>query len=382
LAAPAEFSSSRAALAFDSHGPSSPRIRIAPSRGVGVGILPCWRRAYSGTVPLRLNRFLFDPCEIDSNEDDIASLGVGDEGPPPHPTVTLRKDDYRTVHAAKVLGLQNGDRLRAGVVGEAGGCNNEDGVEGLVTDEATVQWMPEGKIKKAEPTRNGEPPGSLKITLNSLVPPPDDAASSSALSVSLILALPRPLQLGRLLPMIAQMGVDHLVLTGAKKVPKDYFGSHFFRKPNELRRCLVEGLCQAGDVRLPKVTVVRSLKQFLEDDADALFPPGESSRAFAHPQRMGQPALPRLRDVAFPHGSDPKLPKMVLAVGPEGGWEEDYEIDMLKKHGFQQVTLGTRVLRSDVAVVSLLGLAHDACAARAATDTNIGECESTTVNPI
>lgn len=50
--------------------------------------------------------------------------------------------------------------------------------------------------------------------------------------------------------MISQMGVDHLVLVAAKKVPKDYFGSHLFRRPEELRRLLIEGLCQCGEVRI------------------------------------------------------------------------------------------------------------------------------------
>jgi hypothetical protein len=55
--------------------------------------------------------------------------------------------------------------------------------------------------------------------------------------------------------MIAQMGVDTLVLTAARKVPKDYFGSHLFRKPELLVERLIGGLCQAGDVQLPQVHV-------------------------------------------------------------------------------------------------------------------------------
>ena len=57
-------------------------------------------------------------------------------------------------------------------------------------------------------------------------------------------------------------------------------------------------------------------------------------------------------------------PKILLAVGPEGGWAEPYELDMFQEHGFQQITLGTRILRSDVAVISLLSLAHDICTRR------------------
>ena len=47
--------------------------------------------------------------------------------------------------------------------------------------------------------------------------------------------------------------------------------------------------------------------------------------------------------------------------------EEPYELDMFERMGFQRVSLGSRVLRSDVAVVSLLALAHEACASDSGT---------------
>jgi 16S rRNA (uracil1498-N3)-methyltransferase len=275
-----------------------------------------------------LNRFLFDPSELEEDET----------------TVILPKDDFRTVHAAKVLGLQNGDTIRAGVVSKE-----------LLTDSATIQWLPEGKVKKAEPLGDGSPPGSLKISMLNLEEPP----AQMDLKVSLLLALPRPLQLGRMLPMISQMGVDQLILTGAKKVPKDYFGSHLFRKPELITEKLVEGLCQAGDVRLPNLWIRKNVRDFLAQELDVLFPKDEFARVIAHPQRASDTSpAKRMKDVVFPKLGDKRL---LLAVGPEGGWEEPGELDKFHELGFQQVTLGTRVLRSDVAVVSLLSLGNEAC---------------------
>jgi RsmE family RNA methyltransferase len=258
--------------------------------------------------------------------------------------VILPRDDYRTIHAAKILSLKNGDTVRAGLVERE-----------LLTDTATIEWIPEGKVKKAEPLDNGDPPGSLRVKLNDLKPPP----LQSDLQVSLLLALPRPLQLGRMLPMIAQMGVEHLVLTGADKVPRDYFGSHLFRHPHQLTEKLVEGLCQAGDVRLPRVWIRKNLRDFMAQEIDVLFPPGEYARVIAHPQRSNSNEVPkRVKDVVFPAEACPR--RILVAVGPEGGWTEPDELDrFVQRHNFQQVTLGSRVLRSDVAVVSLLSLAHD-----------------------
>ena len=348
-----------------------------------------YKYLHTSTV-IHLNRFLFDPSEID---DDSLSNTEG------CPTVTLPKSDYRTIHAAKILRLLNNDTLRAGIVLDNSIAmktshnnkfnqtiidglirplsSNGDKFGGMITDKATITWIPEGNIKKAEPTKNGDPPGSLKITLNELISSKDHdknvpSHGDKSPQVSLILALPRPLALGRLLPMISMMGIDHLVLTSAQKVPKDYFGSHLFRKPNQIRDLLIEGLCQAADVKIPSVTVVNRLKPFIEDDLDNLFPKHEWARVIAHPLRKDQNddhKVLLMDDIQFPSPamndeSQSYKPKILLAVGPEGGWAEPYELDMFQEHGFQQITLGTRILRSDVAVISLLSLAHDVCTRR------------------
>ena len=302
-------------------------------------IEPITNRQIHRTTSLNLNRILFDTSEIDegsasasSSTDDMECLA----------TVTFSKDDYRTIHVAKILGLQNGDTIRAGAVrsptttmaeAEADSNDQQQLLAGLITDEATVTWLPEGKIKKAQPTKNGDPPGSLQLSIP--CPPKTslwnerngtkstiheeeeedssiDDRTSDVPSVSLLLALPRPLQLGRILPMVSQLGIDQLVLTNAKKVPKDYFGSHIFRKPEVLRNLLVEGLAQSGDVRLPNVTVTKRLKIFMEDELDTLFPPGEVARVIAHPQRKGVSEVVRMSNIKFP-GDGPR--RVLVAVG-------------------------------------------------------------------
>jgi hypothetical protein len=269
-------------------------------------------RNFHRSTNLMLNRILFDVSEIDNIDPDEE---VNAEAP--MATVTLPKDDYRTIHIAKILGLRNGDCLRAGTVINPSDENKHE-FAGLLTDEATVTWLPEGKIKKAEPTKLGDPPGSVCISIP--YPPRTYLQSSSSDEVprvSLLLALPRPLQLGRILPMVAQLGVDQLILTNAMKVPKDYFGSHIFRKPEVLRGLLVEGLSQSGDIRLPEVRSTKRLKIFIEDELDGLFPPDEVVRVIAHPQRRNDESAPmRMTDVKFPMDDVSGKPRRILvAVG-------------------------------------------------------------------
>jgi RsmE family RNA methyltransferase len=43
-----------------------------------------------------------------------------------------------------------------------------------------------------------------------------------------------------------------------------------------------------------------------------------------------------------------------LAVGPEGGWVP-FELVLLEAHGFTRVSLGPRPLRTEIAIVALIG---------------------------
>jgi RsmE family RNA methyltransferase len=58
-------------------------------------------------------------------------------------------------------------------------------------------------------------------------------------------------------------------------------------------------------------------------------------------------------------GRAPAGRRVLLAIGPEGGWN-DYERELLVAHRFTPVGLGPRTLRTDTACVALLALAHDA----------------------
>jgi 16S rRNA U1498 N3-methylase RsmE len=214
--------------------------------------------------------------------------------------------------------------------------------------------------------------------------------------VDLILAVPRPLRLERILPVVSCIGVGRLVLVGASKVQADYFGSHLFRRPAEMRKGLVEGLSQgASDCLVPEVVVRRNLKKFIESaEFDEMFG-GGCQKVVAHPPSASIPlqpvriaSLPKLsasmtdRDGSQPQTqtqSQPQAPiqpqqpaqaqshpqaqsqpqaRIVVAVGPEGGWEDD-EVQLLVAKGFQLCSLGPRILRTDMAVPVLLGLAHD-----------------------
>ena len=164
----------------------------------------------------------------------------------------------------------------------------------------------------------------------------DDPEPRSRLDI--LLALPRPKVMKRLWAPLASLGVNRIVITNAAKVERNYFDTHWI-DPAQFEPLLIEGLEQAGRTQLPEVKIVRRLKPFIEDDLDALCPPG--TRLLAHPS-------------SEQHHPPTKAfhPPALLALGPEGGWTP-YETDLFGRHGFSLFSLGPQTLRTDVACIAL-----------------------------
>jgi RsmE family RNA methyltransferase len=81
----------------------------------------------------------------------------------------------------------------------------------------------------------------------------------------------------------------------------------------------------------------------IEDHLDALA--GDGRRLVAD-HRATQPI----------HSATRTGSRLLLAVGPEGGWNE-FELAMLQAHRFQPVSMGPRTLRVDTACVALVAIA-------------------------
>ena len=160
--------------------------------------------------------------------------------------------------------------------------------------------------------------------------------------VDLILAPPRPRVMKRLLPQLAAMGVGRIVLVGAKKVEKDFWGATLLKEEN-YRPLLIDGLMQAGTSILPEMIYRRNFRRFVADGLDAMFP--ATRRIVAHPYAAGE------RGDSETHGS--KQDRLLLAIGPEGGWTDD-EVSLLETKGFTRYSLGPRILRTDTATIALL----------------------------
>lgn len=217
---------------------------------------------------------------------------------------TVRLRDRRFDHICRVHHARVGDQLRVGKL--------------------------DGSLGTGEVTELSADTVALRVTLDQPPPPP--------LLVTLLLALPRPKSLKKVLQAVTAMGVKRIVLLNTYRVEKSFWESPALAI-DALREQMILGMEQAGDTMLPTIDLQRRFKPFVEDALPDLV---RGTRALvAHPAAT-QPC-PRAVQSA-----------VTLAVGPEGGFIP-YEIEMLEARGFAAVTLGDRRLRVEHAVPALLG---------------------------
>ncbi|HSP97415.1 MAG TPA: 16S rRNA (uracil(1498)-N(3))-methyltransferase [Candidatus Dormibacteraeota bacterium] len=164
-----------------------------------------------------------------------------------------------------------------------------------------------------------------------------DAAPPPPAPLRLLLALPRPKALRRVLQGAAAFGIKDIVVLNSWRVEKSFWQSPVLQPP-ALREQLLLGLEQGGDTRLPRVELRRRFKPFVEDELPALL---DGLGLVAHP-----PAAELCPRAVAGH--------VTLAVGPEGGFIP-YEVEALQRAGCRAVSLGPRPLRVEQAVPALLG---------------------------
>ena len=118
-----------------------------------------------------------------------------------------------------------------------------------------------GRIGEATVLRLTPQTAELAVVLSQPPPP--------ALPVTLLLAMPRPKMLRRILQTVATMGVKQLYLVNSWRVEKSYWQSPWLA-PEAIREQLLLGLEQGCDTQLPQVLIRPRFKPFVEDELSAI----------------------------------------------------------------------------------------------------------------
>lgn len=163
-------------------------------------------------------------------------------------------------------------------------------------------------------------------------------AAPKKLALNIILAMPRPKVLKRVLRNAAELGVNEIILLNAYKVEKSYWQSPVIE---QAPRYFQEGLEQAKDCIPPKFSIQQRFKPFVEDTLPTLI---KNSEAYvAHPYNNAN----ALKSV--PESTQPRW----VVIGPEGGFIP-YEVEKLIEAGCQPISMGDRIYRVENAVSLLI----------------------------
>lgn len=215
----------------------------------------------------------------------------------------IRIQGRRAEHLAHVLKVEVGRVIRAGII--------------------------DGQLGKAVVREAGS--HELLLEFSAEAPPP------LPVDCILVLALPRPKMMRRVLQNVATMGIKEIHLIHSRRVEKSYWQTPWLEE-KELTRQLILGLEQAVDTQMPKVDLHRFFRPFAEDVLPKL-------------------AAHRMAMVAHPYASE-KCPvdmaqPSLMAIGPEGGFTDD-EVVMLIRSGLKPVSIGPRILRVETAIPAMI----------------------------
>ena len=214
----------------------------------------------------------------------------------------IRLDGERLTHLREVLDASEGDELRVGEIN--------------------------GKMGRATLLSIDEQAALLSIDLTDQPP--------AKIPLTLVLALPRPKMLRRILRTVAEMGIGELHLINSYRVEKSYWQTPVL-EAEVLEGYFLQGLSQSRDPMLPRLCIHKRFKPFVEDELPTLI--GESRAVLAHPG-----AYPPLTATAQ---------STLAIIGPEGGFIE-YEVEKMQQAGCEIASMGPRILRVENAVTSLI----------------------------
>lgn len=214
--------------------------------------------------------------------------------------------DHRATHLRCVLKSNVGDTVRVGVLGSHRGTGTIEAI-----DEHGVRL----RVDATEP------------------PPPRHR-------FDIVMALPRPKMLRRILRTAAEFGVANLHLINSARVEKSYWQSPLLH-PQQIREALITGLERSMDTVPPQVHLHKRFRPFVEDELAGIC--------------AGRPCWITDMQATSSLTAKPQVPAVVL-IGPEGGFVP-FEVNLAESVIAERVHLGRRILSVDTALPTVLAQA-------------------------
>lgn len=171
-----------------------------------------------------------------------------------------------------------------------------------------------------------------------------EASEAAGVDLVLVQALLPARKLEFVLQKASEFGISDFIpieTVRSVKSPGDRSG----RKVERWARIAREATKQSKGAAAPRVTDPRPLKRLLQE-------PGEGLRIFLS-ERGGKPLRILLSEEEEAGPSKPS--RMIVFVGPEGGWTEAEE-KSFRTAGCEPVSLGRRVLKAETAALAAVAI--------------------------
>ena len=217
--------------------------------------------------------------------------------------VTLSDD--RFIHIKKILKLSVGDTLKVGLINGNLGRGKVIGLD------------------------------DKSITLTTIL----DVTPPKPENIKLVVALPRPQTLKKVLYSATTYGVKDITFINSNKVEKSYWQSPLINT-DKYMNTITDALQQSCDTIVPSVNFEKRFRPFVEDILPEIVK--ERTTVLFHPT-----------DSEFNYSKDNESGYTII-IGPEGGFTP-YEVDKFIEIGCKLANLGERILRVEHAVDAVLG---------------------------
>ena len=164
----------------------------------------------------------------------------------------------------------------------------------------------------------------------------------SDLNLVLALGLPRPAIMDLIVQKVTELGVHEIVPVSTERTQEWLTGEKGVSRQKRWDRIAQEAARQSGRNRVPRISPLTSFNQVLEQRKDTglkvICWEGEESGSLR-------------QTLAAKTGSS----RCCVLIGPEGGFSIT-EVGQAVAAGFQSISLGRRILRTETAAIMVIGL--------------------------
>ncbi|HEX2928213.1 MAG TPA: 16S rRNA (uracil(1498)-N(3))-methyltransferase [Candidatus Binatia bacterium] len=171
-----------------------------------------------------------------------------------------------------------------------------------------------------------------------------EAERESPLEMILAVALTKGEKMDFVIEKATELGAHRIVpLVSANAVPK-VDQSKMIKRSLRWHKIALSAAKQSGRTRIPEIAPLCEFDRFAKESRP-------------HTLKLFFWEKEQDRTLHSVYEKESKVPSVLLAVGPEGGFSLE-EARLAQEHGFESVGLGRRILRAETAAVTVMTLAQ------------------------